>query len=90
MQPALRGSFSSRIGLQRIRHQLPRKVPPFAGTKIGANSADTDRTSTDEQKAQDAGSLWTWAAIDADFKLIIRYLCGRDASSRMSFMEDLA
>jgi len=50
-----------------------------------------ERNVTDEQKAQGAGSLWTWTAIDADSKLIISYLCGgRDASWGMSFMEDLA
>jgi IS1 family transposase len=38
-----------------------------------------------------AGSVWTWAAIDADSKLILSYLCGgRDASWACKFMEDLA
>jgi hypothetical protein len=44
-----------------------------------------------EQKAEGAGSLWTWTALDADSKLIVSYLCGgRNASWGMSFMEDLA
>lgn len=44
-----------------------------------------------EQKADGAGDVWTWTAIDADSKLVISYLCGgRDASWASSFMEDLA
>ena len=40
-----------------------------------------DRNVSDEKKADGAGSLWTWTAIDADSKLIVSYLCGgRDAS----------
>ena len=50
-----------------------------------------DRNISDEQKADGAGSLWTWTALDADSKLIVSYLCGgRDASWGLSFMEDLA
>ncbi|HZU31995.1 MAG TPA: IS1 family transposase [Candidatus Angelobacter sp.] len=50
-----------------------------------------DKNVSDEQKAEGAGSVWTWTALDADSKLIISYLCGgRDASWGMSFMEDLA
>ncbi len=50
-----------------------------------------DKNISDEQKAEGAGSLWTWTALDADSKLIVSYLCGgRDASWGMTFMEDLA
>lgn len=50
-----------------------------------------DRNITDEQKANGAGSVWTWTALDADSKLIISYLCGgRDASWARAFMEDVA
>lgn len=50
-----------------------------------------DKNISDEQKAEGAGSLWTWTALDADTKLIVSYLCGgRDASWALSFMEDLA
>ena len=38
-----------------------------------------------------AGDLWTWAAIDADSKLIISYLVGgRDAEYAIEFMDDVA
>ena len=50
-----------------------------------------DKNVSDEQKAEGAGSVWTWTALDADSKLIVSYLCGgRDASWGMAFMEDLA
>lgn len=49
------------------------------------------KNANDEQKAQGAGDVWTWTAIDADSKLMISYLCGgRDASWAFAFMEDLA
>jgi IS1 family transposase len=38
-----------------------------------------------------AGNLWTWTALDADFKLIIAYDCGgRDAEYANAFMQDVA
>jgi IS1 family transposase len=50
-----------------------------------------DKNITKEQKAMGAGSVWTWTAIDADSKLIVSYACGgRDASSALEFMKDLA
>lgn len=50
-----------------------------------------DKNISDEKKAEGAGSLWTWTAIDADSKLIVSYLCGgRDASWARAFMEDVA
>lgn len=50
-----------------------------------------DKNLTEEKKAQGAGSLWTWTALDADSKLIVSYLCGgRDAAWARSFMEDVA
>ena len=50
-----------------------------------------DKNISDEKKAEGAGSLWTWTAIDADSKLIVSYLCGgRDASYARLFMEDVA
>lgn len=40
---------------------------------------------------QNAGSIWTWTAIDRDSKLIISYLVGgRDASWAKEFMQDVA
>jgi len=43
-----------------------------------------------EMEGTGAGSVWTWAAIDADSKLVLSYLCGgRDASWACKFMEDL-
>jgi hypothetical protein len=36
-----------------------------------------------------AGDCWTWAALDADSKLIISFLCGgRDAGYANEFMQD--
>jgi len=50
-----------------------------------------DKNVSDERKAEGAGSVWTWTALDADSKLIVSYLCGgRDASWARSFMEDVA
>ena len=50
-----------------------------------------EKNVTEEQKANGAGSLWTWTALDADSKLIVSYLCGgRDASYAMAFMKDVA
>jgi len=50
-----------------------------------------DKNVSEEQKAEGAGSLWTWTALDADSKLIVSYLCGgRDAAWARSFMEDVA
>jgi IS1 family transposase len=45
----------------------------------------------EQKKIEGAGDVWTWAAIDADSKLVISHLCGkRDAQWAYSFMEDLA
>jgi len=45
----------------------------------------------EHKKADRAGDVWTWAAIDADSKLVLSYLCGgRDAEWAHKFMEDLA
>ncbi|HVC46035.1 MAG TPA: IS1 family transposase [Terracidiphilus sp.] len=50
-----------------------------------------DKNVSEEKKAEGAGSLWTWTALDADSKLIVSYLCGgRDAAWARSFMEDVA
>ena len=50
-----------------------------------------DKNASNEKKAEGAGSVWTWTALDADTKLILSYLCGgRDASWARSFMEDVA
>jgi IS1 family transposase len=50
-----------------------------------------DKNVSEEKKAEGAGSLWTWTALDADSKLIVSYLCGgRDASWARDFMEDVA
>jgi IS1 family transposase len=38
-----------------------------------------------------AGDVWTWTALEADFKLIVSYLIGgRDAGYASAFMEDVA
>jgi IS1 family transposase len=45
----------------------------------------------EQKKADGAGDVWLWSAIDADSKLILSYLCGgRDAEWATQFMEDLA
>jgi IS1 family transposase len=50
-----------------------------------------EKNVTPEQKAQGAGDVWTWIAIDADTKLVLSYLCAsRNADSAFDFMEDLA
>ncbi len=50
-----------------------------------------DRNVPEEKKADGAGSLWTWTALDADSKLIVSYLCGgRDAGWAKAFMWDVA
>jgi len=50
-----------------------------------------DRNVREEKKADGAGSLWTWTALDADSKLIVSYLCGgRDAGWANAFMSDVA
>jgi IS1 family transposase len=50
-----------------------------------------DKNLSEEKKAEGAGSLWTWTALDADSKLIVSYLCGgRDAAWARSFMKDVA
>ncbi len=44
-----------------------------------------------EQKAQGAGSLWTWTALAADTKLMVSHMCGdRDFLTALLFMKDLA
>lgn len=50
-----------------------------------------EKNVTPEQKANGAGDVWTWIAIDADTKLVLSYLCAsRNAESAFDFMEDLA
>src|SRR5256885_10222266 len=50
-----------------------------------------EKNCTPEMKAKGAGDLWTWAAIDADTKLIPCWFIGkRDASCAYHFMHDLA
>jgi IS1 family transposase len=47
--------------------------------------------STAKAAPQNAGSIWTWTAIDRDSKLIISYLVGgRDAAWAKEFMHDVA
>ena len=46
---------------------------------------------TMEQMEKGAGDCWTWAAIDADSKLIISYMLGdRGAMTAQAFMQDVA
>jgi len=50
-----------------------------------------EKNCTPEMKAKGAGDLWTWAAIDADTKLIPCWFIGkRDASCAYHFIHDLA
>jgi IS1 family transposase len=50
-----------------------------------------DKNCTEEMKQKGAGSVWTWAAIDADTKLIpCWYIGNRDAEAAYHFMHDLA
>jgi len=50
-----------------------------------------DKNCTEEMKAKGAGSIWTWAAIDVETKLIPCWYVGdRDASAAYHFMHDLA
>jgi IS1 family transposase len=50
-----------------------------------------EKNCTAEMKAKGAGDVWTWAAIDADTKLIPCWFIGRrDASAAYHFMHDLA
>ena len=50
-----------------------------------------DKNVSEEKRAEGAGSLWSWTALDADSKLIVSYLCGgRDAAWANSFMKDVA
>lgn len=46
---------------------------------------------TPKAASEGAGGVWTWAAVDADSKLILSYLFvgGRDAEWAMWFMDDL-
>ena len=49
-----------------------------------------DKNCTEEMKAKGAGSVWTWAAIDSDTKLIpCWYVGARDAEAAYHFMHDL-
>jgi IS1 family transposase len=50
-----------------------------------------DKNISEDKRAEGAGSLWTWTALDADSKLIVSYLCGRrDAAWANLFMKDVA
>jgi IS1 family transposase len=50
-----------------------------------------EKNCTAEMKAKGAGDVWTWAAIDAETKLIPCWFIGsRDASAAYHFMHDLA
>jgi len=53
--------------------------------------AGKDNNLSAEKREQGLGSVWTWAAIDADTKLIASWLVGsRDAESAHEFMQDVA
>jgi IS1 family transposase len=50
-----------------------------------------EKNATAEKKAKGHGDVWTWAAIDAETKLIPCWFIGaRDASAAYHFMHDLA
>lgn len=49
-----------------------------------------ERNATDEQKAEGAGDVWTWTALDADTKLILSWLVGnRDLDAGRRFACDI-
>lgn len=49
-----------------------------------------EKNCTPEKKAREAGDVWTWAAIDAETKLIPRWFVGeRHAGAAYHFMRDL-
>lgn len=53
--------------------------------------AKQKNVATAKAAPEGAGDTWTWAAIDADSKLIISYLVGgRDAEYAVAFIQDLA
>ena len=53
--------------------------------------AKDKRVATMEAPPEDAGSIWTWTAMDADSKLMISYLVGgRSLPYARAFMQDLA
>ena len=53
--------------------------------------AKDKRVATMEEPPDDAGSIWTWTALDADSKLMISYLVGRRSLPyARAFMQDLA
>jgi IS1 family transposase len=59
--------------------------------EIWAFSYAKNKNCTEEMKHKGAGSVWTWAAIDADTKLIpCWYVGNRDAVAAYHFMHDLA
>jgi IS1 family transposase len=71
-----------------VRHVSSRRVQV---DEIWAFCYGKDKNLTPEQRAQGAGSVWTWTALDADSKLILSYFCGgRDASIAHDFIQDLA
>jgi IS1 family transposase len=71
-----------------VRHVSARRVQC---DEIWSFCYGKDKNVTPEQKANGAGSVWTWTALDADSKLIISYVCGgRDARFALEFMKDLA
>jgi IS1 family transposase len=54
---------------------------------VGAKEKNT----TDEQKAQGWGDIWTWVAMDAETKLVPTFMVGsRGAETARRFMQDLA
>ncbi len=82
------GNVCAKYHDERVRNVAARRIQC---DEIWSFCYGKDKNVSEEKKAEGAGSLWTWTALDADSKLIVSYLCGgRDASYAMEFMEDVA
>jgi len=67
----------------KCRHLQTDEAWAFVGCK--------EKNATTEKKAKGHGDVWTWAAIDAETKLVpCWYIGSRDAGAAYHFMHDLA
>lgn len=72
-------------------HVRSLRVRRIQADEIWAFVYGKDKNLTLEQVQADAGSVWTWTAMDADTKLIVSYMPGdRGAATAQSFMRDVA
>lgn len=60
--------------------------------RCGASATGRSKNLPDEMRgAPSGGSMWTWTALDAESKLIVRWMLGdRDAANAHRFMADLS